>query len=134
MRRLMGVVTVVAVVTGCGSEVTEPDVLADLLGAWVWLDASGGIAGTTRSPASEGYGLTLHFSDTGGVELLRDGVTQVRTGFTYFDGHDGDSDGTLRYDEPLFGFESSVFELISGDTLLLIDPCCDGFVRRWVRP
>ena len=38
----------------------------------------------------------------------------------------------FHYEQALFGFESAGVELIPGDTLFLIDPCCDGFIRRWV--
>lgn len=104
----------------------------DLVGTWLWLDSSGGVSGTTITPASAGYELTLRFSASDEVELLRDGTSQARTRFTHFFGDDRQSDH-IRYDEPLFGFESAGVVLIEGDTLLLIDPCCDGFTRRWVR-
>jgi hypothetical protein len=103
-----------------------------LVGEWLWLDSTGGAVGETRTPTSEGYEQTLRFSELGEVELFRDGVSQARTGFTRSVGHDGGSEN-IQYDEPLFGFTSSTVELIPGDTLLLIDPCCDGFIRRWVR-
>ena len=115
---------------GCG--LTEPEIADQLVGDWLWLDATGGIAGVTRTPASEGYDQSLRFYESREVELFRDGVSQARTDFNYFVGPEGGSDN-IGYGQALFGFPSSGVELIPGDTLLLIDPCCDGFVRRWVR-
>ena len=66
------------------------------------------------------------------MELFRDGVSQVRTTVTYF-ASDGGGTDNIAYEPALFGLESSEVSLVPGDTLLLIDPCCDGFVRRWVR-
>jgi hypothetical protein len=117
---------------GCGVSPTEPDIVDQLVGEWLWIDATDGIAGVTLTPTSEGYDQSLLFTGSGEVELFRDGVSQARTQFTYFVGDDGGSDN-IGYSEGLFGFPSSLVDLIPGDTLLLIDPCCDGFVRRWIR-
>ena len=72
--------------------------------------------------------MSLRFYESGEVELFRDGVSQVRTAFTYFASDDGGSDN-IAYGQALFGFESPGVGLVPGDTLLLIDPCCDRFVR-----
>lgn len=119
-----------ALLVGCQST-TGPELTQRLVGGWAWLDSTGGIAGATRTPATEGFEMSLRFYESDEVELFRDGVSQVRTGFTYFVEPNDGSDH-IAYDQPLFGFESARVELLQGDTLLLIDPCCDGFLRRWV--
>ena len=134
MLRARGAVIwiVAALLVGCSTVTTQVELADRLVGEWAWLDATGGIAGVTRTPSTEGYDQSLRFYESEEVELFRDGVSQARTDFTYFVGDDGGSDN-IGYAVGLFGFESSGVELIPGDTLLLIDPCCDGFVRRWVR-
>ena len=116
----------------CGLTTTEPEIVDRLVGDWLWLDATGGIAGASQTPASEGYDQSLRFYESREVELFRDGVSQARTDFTYFVGPEGSSDN-IGYEQAVFGFESSEVTLVPGDTLTLIDPCCDGFLRRWVR-
>ncbi len=122
----------VASLAGCGSTTTEPDLADQLVGDWSWLDSVGGIAGLTLTPETEGYAQSLTFYAAREVELFRDGVSQARTGFSRYVGDDGGSD-FIEYGEGLFGFPTAGVVLIPGDTLLLIDPCCDGFLRRWVR-
>lgn len=130
-RRAVGWVLAISL-AGCGLTTTEPEIVDQLVGDWLWLDAAGGIAGVTRTPTTEGYDQSLRFYESQEVELFRDGISQARTDFTYFVTDDGGSDN-IGYGQGLFGFPSSGVALIPGDTLLLIDPCCDGFVRRWVR-
>jgi hypothetical protein len=43
------------------------------------VDASGGLAGITLTPESEGYDQMLRFGPSPDVELLRDGVSVLRT-------------------------------------------------------
>jgi hypothetical protein len=115
----------------CAASSFGPD-STTLAGDWVWVESSGGIAGWTLSPASEGYEMTLRFSDlVREVELFRDGTSQARTTYAY--AFDGDGSARLLFEQPLFGFESARVEIQRGDTLVLVDPCCDGFARRWVR-
>ena len=130
-RRAVGWMVAVFL-AGCSTLSTGVELTDRLVGDWAWLDATGGIAGVTRTPASEGYDQSLRFYESREVELFRDGVSQARTDFTYLVTDDGGADN-IGYGQALFGFASSGVELIAGDTLLLIDPCCDGFVRRWVR-
>jgi hypothetical protein len=127
-------VSYVAAVTlvGCGGSITGPNFTDRLVGDWSWVDASGGLAGVTLTPESEGYDQTLRFGPSPDVELFRDGVSMLRTPISYFVGDDGGFDH-IRYGSGPFGFPSSAVDFLPGDTLLLVDPCCDGFVRRWVR-
>ena len=129
-RRAVGWVLAMSL-TGCGP--TEPEIADQLVGDWLWLDATGGIAGVDAdSRPARGTTRVCASTSLGKWSCFRDGVSQARTDFTYFVGPDGGSDN-IGYGQGLFGFPSSGVELIPGDTLLLIDPCCDGFVRRWVR-
>ena len=47
----------------CSSDPTgteEDDLLQALFGTWSWIQATGGISGTTRTPDSEGYKVELN--------------------------------------------------------------------------
>ena len=65
----------------CSSDPTgteEDDLLQALFGTWSWIQATGGISGTTRTPDSEGYTRTLTFTPPNQVEMLRDGAPYRR--------------------------------------------------------
>ncbi len=115
----------------CGSDPTglEED---DLFGTWSWIQATGGIAGTTRTPDSEGYTRTLTFTRPNQVELLRDGVPEVTTTFEFVPLIDNGS-AQLLYAQPLTGFDEQWVEITEAGDLILSDPCCDGFVYEWRR-
>ena len=56
---------VLLVPAACSSDPTAPgedELLQALFGTWSWIRATGGIAGTTRTPESEGYTQTLTFA------------------------------------------------------------------------
>ena len=70
----------------CSSDPTateEDELLQALFGTWSWIQATGGIAGTTRTPDSEGYTRTLTFTRPNQVEMLRDGAPEVTTTFEF---------------------------------------------------
>jgi hypothetical protein len=132
MKTMLTSLVVMGSALACGFGATEPEVQEDIVGVWVWVSSTGGIAGTTRTPATEGFTQTLRIAADGEVELFRDGVSEVRTSYTFFVGPEGSSTH-LAFAEPLFDFDSAIVGVTPGDTLVLIDPCCDGFERRWVR-
>ena len=56
---------VVLAPAACNSDPTatdEDELFQALFGTWSWIQATGGIAGTTRTPDSEGYTRTLTFT------------------------------------------------------------------------
>ena len=123
--------SVVLLVGGC-SQSTAPEL--DLLdGRWLWVDATGGIAGMTITPASVGYTMTVEYSSQPGgpalFRVLRDGQLFSETTVERF----GELKGTLRYRDPVLGWPEQEFELRGADTLLLVDGCCDGFAYRFER-
>lgn len=101
IKRIIGGLAALVALTGCGAGATAPEELEELAGSWRWLNAVGGIAGQTRTPASTGETMTLRFLEGDSVELKRNGELAVAT--------------------------------VSADTLILVDPCCDGFTYRFLR-
>lgn len=134
MRKARSWITLVLAVAapGCNSDPTGPEAQEQLLGSWTWVEATGGIAGETRTPASTGETMTLRFLPGGGVELHKNGRLELATAFTLETADDG---GTtlIRYVTPPFGFEVQTVVFPDRDTLILIDDCCDGFTYRFTR-
>lgn len=115
---------------GCGDSLAEAE--QELVGSWNWVESSGGIAGITMTPESTGGTMMLRFRAEGVVELLRNDAVERSVVFTTTATKE-DSTWEIFYDEPLFGgFESQTAALM-GDTLILADGCCDGFVYRFER-
>ncbi len=125
---------VLTAIVGC-AQPTTPEV-DPLDGQWSWVDATGGIAGTTRTPATVGYTMAVEYrsqsSTPAQFRVFRDGQlfaeTTVRRSTA-----SSVSSGTLVYRDPVLGWPEQLFELIAGDTLVLTDGCCDGFTYRFVR-
>ena len=103
-----------------------------LFGAWSWVRATGGIAGTTRTPDSEGYTRTLTFTPPNQVQMLQDGVPGVTTTFEFIPPTNNGS-AQLLYAQSLLGFDEQWVEITETGDLVLSDPCCDGFVYEWRR-
>lgn len=116
-------------VTGCRSASLEPGI-DRLAGTWRWIESTGGIAGMKVTPASVNYTAQLRFAGSQVTVLRNDSVK----GSTTFRLH-GDS---ISYQSalPVFvyggGMESQRLAM-SGDTLVLNDPCCDLFTHMFVR-
>lgn len=66
-----------------GSPTASDELLETLFGTWSWVQATGGIAGMTRTPVSEGYTRTLTFTRPNQVKMLRDGVPEVTSIFEF---------------------------------------------------
>ena len=130
---------VLLVPAACSSDPTalgEDELLQALFGTWSWIRATGGIAGTTRTPESEGYTQTLTFAPPNQVEMARDGVPEVTTTFEFVPLMAAGSavrSAQLLYAQPLTGFDEQWVQITEAGDLVLSDPCCDGFVYEWRR-
>lgn len=110
---------------------------ARLVGRWSWVEATGGIAGQTRTPASTGTLREVRLLADGRAELHENGE-RVRT--TRYELGVGASDGSfagrdvVRWDTSLLGgWDEQGVVFPHPDTLLLADGCCDGFVWTFAR-
>lgn len=130
--------------SSCSSEPADIDLgegdlqivdFADVTGSWNWVRSTGGIAGTTRTPATEGYEATILFDSDGTVEWRKDGELQWSTLWTLVDLTAGPLPGmkTIRYEDPVFGWDEQGVGLTEDGHLVLTDPCCDGFEHEYVR-
>ena len=108
-----------------------------LEGRWGWTSATGGIAGRTITPASEGYSMEVRFVSGGEAQLYRNGALTRTTGYQLGIGReDGSFPGreVIRFDQALFGgWEEMSVELPAADHLVLADGCCDGYAYDFER-
>jgi hypothetical protein len=123
---------VLAALAGCAT--TPTGVQVDLLeGRWEWRSASGGIAGRTITPATEGYTMELRFD---GAQVLRDGALRNTASYRLEIGREGGSFPGLdvaRFTPALLGWEEMRIQIDEGGQLILSDGCCDGYTYAFVR-
>jgi hypothetical protein len=122
-----------ALVSACSSSLTGPQ--TGIEGQWRWVKSEGGLLPADRTPATEGYALTLVFESSGIVRLLQDGLPSGETTFQVTIGSPGAHEGVpvIRYGEPLLGFAEQGYQFVAPDSLVLQDGCCDGFTYHFVR-
>lgn len=121
---------------GCASGPAAVE-LEWLEGLWEWQSSSGGIAGWTLTPASEGYTMDLRLLASGEAELYRNGGLQATAHFSTGIGHEGGSfpgRDVVRFSKPLLGgWEEMALDMPDADHLVLTDGCCDGYSYSFVR-
>src|SRR5688572_3510324 len=102
--RVWAVLAAMTAVAGCSSPTSvEVD---ELTGRWEWVSASGGIAGRTITPATEGYTMELRLSAEGEAELIRSGQPTRTADFELAIGSEAGSfagQDVIRFTEPLLG-------------------------------
>ena len=124
----------VALVAACGGSPTSVDV-GQIEGRWEWRSASGGIAGRTITPQTEGYTMELRVADDE-VALYRNGALQTTARYRLELGRAGGSfagKDVVHFTPPLFGWEEMGLQLSGAGELVLVDGCCDGYAYSWVR-
>ena len=121
------------VLAGCTASITGPR--TGIEGHWRWVKSEGGLLPADRTPATEGYSLTLVFGSNGVVQLLQDGNPSGETTYEVTLGTLGAHEGSpvIRYGEPLLGFAEQGYQFVTRDSLMLQDGCCDGFTYHFVR-
>lgn len=119
----------------CTSQTTGPHLDGPLAGTFTWVRSEGGIAYQQRTPASEGYQVTLVFEDDS-VRAFRNAAQIAVAHFTIREDSLRMSPAPVyivRYEPPLPALAFDHFEEhsvhITPDTLYLVDPCCDRFTH-----
>lgn len=130
------VIGAAALAAGCASSPAAVD-LDQWTGRWEWRSASGGIAGRTITPASEGYTMELRLTADGEAELLRNGTVTQRVTYELGVGKKGGSfEGrdVVRFTPTMFGsWEEMGVAFPDAGHLMLADGCCDGFTYSFAR-
>ena len=127
MKRVLILALALAACRSAGTDPGEQTVSGD----YEWIGSTGGIAGRTMTPASEGYGVRFRFSGNQVTVFRNDSAL-------------GTAMFTVRGDEVTYQPAISVFVFdpnidtqtiadLPGDTIALRDPCCDRFDHRFVQ-
>ena len=107
-----------------------------LEGSWAWESASGGIAGRTVTPATQGYTMEVRFLAGGKAELYRNDTLTTSANFRLDLGEKGGSfvgRDVVRFDQSLLGGWEEMGVELTGSSLLLVDGCCDGYAYSFHR-
>lgn len=129
------------IVGACSLSATDPERIIDpvdppVVGVWEWARSSGGLLPDDRTPATEGYEMTLDLGADGTARIFYDGVAGGSTPYQVGPGRVGgavEGSPAIQFGESLFGFAEQAYLLPSADSLLLMDGCCDGFTWTFVR-
>lgn len=139
VSRRIAAVLACAIATACSSGVVvlvedgDPVAEDDIVGRWSWVRSTGGIAGTIRTPETEGFTGVLRFEVDGTVEWRVDGELRWSTTWMLARAPEGSplaGKQVVRYGEPVVGWDEQAVRL-DGTRLVLTDPCCDGFVHEY---
>ncbi len=125
----------ILVSTACSKVVVEIDenqIPPALFGGWVWIEATGGVAGVTLTPETEGFTRGLVIATPNQITLIQAEQIQVATTLEFVP-ENGTEPAQLRYALPLLGVTQQTVEFNAEGNLVLTDPCCDGFAYVWRR-
>lgn len=125
MKNYLLPLLLIIIFVSCSNNNDDDDSIDNqLVGSWNWLESSGGIAGTTTTPASTGNTMTMVISNNslkqftnGNLTLQTNYTIEVRKSEIF-----GGQREMIIYEN---GFKKS-FE-IKGDKLTLFDECSDCF-------
>lgn len=140
----IAVVTISMFLTTCKKDISLPSQdLEKLFGTWEWVNSSGGWAGRTTTPSSEGYSQKIEFNKNGIYKSYRNDKVESKMDFTIKEGKTIYSSGTaylIEYkNKKLFEKENAITNItqsvrfIGQDTLCLADEAYDGFGSTYVR-
>src|SRR4051812_29059805 len=109
---------------------------SDLTGRWEWQSASGGLAGRTITPATEGYTMQLQLSSDGKAQPFKNGTLTQSAQYELGIGPKAGSFGgraVILFPPPLFATGEMAVAFPDEDHLTLADGCCDGFTYNYAR-
>lgn len=128
----LGLLFLITIITSCSVQNTNISADKNLIGTWSWISSSGGIAGTTVTPATTGKTIDLkitsdnkYFYYTNGVlssqgtynlEIKKSLLSQTNKNAIIFS-----NDGSM------------IIEKIDNSNLLLSDDNYDGFGSAYIR-
>lgn len=122
-------------VSGCkGHSSNTSAQLKKLDGDWIWQWSQGGIAGLTLTPETEGYTLTINFSEPGIYKKYKDGTLISKGSFTLLtddETYSFDADFMIAYENEINVNQFVSFE--GSDTLILYDECFDCFKHLYIK-
>lgn len=108
----------------------EPKIATELIGSWIWIESSGGIAGVTSTPETTGNEITIEFTSEKYTKYIN-GVVDIEMTYKIENGN------TIRKTENTYliiyeNERKQSIELI-GNKLILFDECYDCYQNEYVK-
>ena len=130
MKYVLSILVIASFFTAC-KKAEVKDAQSKLKGSWYWVQSSGGIAGSTYTPSSEGYDQRLEFTNSTVTKLRADTVEfeekfKLSTGMSDITGEE-----EVQINPGPANMKSTV--LFDGDTIHFIEECFDCFSHKYVR-
>jgi hypothetical protein len=113
-----------------------------LEGSWVWVESTGGIAGWTLNPESEGYAVHLEVDADGTVRAFRNDSlittshAQLAERLIQYAGPGREYEVTFEPQLRALVFSAMREHIVrypERDRVTFADPCCDGYVHVFER-
>jgi hypothetical protein len=127
-----GLLFLITIITSCSDQNTNTGVEKNLIGTWSWVSSSGGIAGTTNSPASTGKNIDLKFTSDNKYFYYTNGVISSQ-GTYKLSTEKSIVDGTNKSSIVFSDDGERVIDKIDNTNLYLSDNYYDGFSSSYIR-
>ena len=128
----IGLLFLLTVIVSCSVENSNVVVDKNLIGTWNWISSSGGIAGTTNTPASTEKNIALKFTSDNKYFYYTNGV--ISSEGTYkFSTQKSIVDGTFKKSIVFSAGGEMIIDKIDNTNLYLSDNYYDGCGSSYIR-
>ncbi len=128
----LGIFFLITIMVSCSDENTNIQAEKNLIETWSWVSSSGGIAGTTETPASTGKNRDLKFTSDGKYFFYTNGV--ISSEGTYkFSTLKSIVDGTIKKSIIFSAGGEMIIDKIDNTNLYLSDNYYDGFGSYYIK-
>lgn len=124
------IILVVLAFLGCDNEVQIVDKNSLLKGEWIWVESSGGIAGTTISPETTGEQRALVINETS-IKNYVNGILVLERAYHIEKGSTIRS--TKEVDLIVYEYDWKQSFEIASNSLILYDECYDCFQSNYIK-
>ncbi len=126
----LGLLFLITISVSCSDNDDNSD--KNLIGTWSWVSSSGGIAGTTATPASTGKNIDLKFTSDGKYFYYTNGI--ISSEGTYkFSTLKSIVDGTIKKSIIFSAGGEMIIDKIDNTNLYLSDNYFDGFGSYYIK-
>ncbi len=129
MKNLFLLFTFIGIFLSCSKEV-KTQVNVEIIGKWIWVETSGGFAGTITTPKSTGNRITIEFTKTSYIKYIN-GKLDAEMSYIIEPGNSIRKEG--KTDLIIYENEKKQSIELKGDKLILFDECFDCFQNEYIR-
>jgi len=129
MKSILLVLSFIGLVSFCSKD-EDPQIAAALIGKWIWIESSGGIAGVIKTPSTTGNEITIEFTAKKFTKFVN-GIVDLEMTYKIETG------SSIRSKENTFliiyeNDQKQSIEL-NGNKLILFDECYDCFQYEYLK-